>query len=111
MAELQAIDRKTRKLLTIHRCHHPKASVEWLYLKLQGGRGLFNIEHSFLCATANLLVHFYGRTFGNYLDLITSHSGLKKIGEKSFVRLGISVTQSACCNAKYRDQMKDEFKN
>ena len=37
--ELQKLDRKTRKLLTIHGQHHPKADVDRLYVpRKQGGR-------------------------------------------------------------------------
>ena len=39
--ELQKLDWKTRKLLTIHGQHHPKADVDRLYVpRKQGGRGL-----------------------------------------------------------------------
>ena len=43
--ELQKLDRKKRKLLTIHRQHHPKADVDHLYVpRKQGGRGLMQLE-------------------------------------------------------------------
>ena len=43
--ELQKLDQKTRKLLTIHGQHHPKADVDRLYvLRKQGGRGLMQLE-------------------------------------------------------------------
>ena len=43
--ELQKLDRKTRKLLTIHGEHHPKADVDRLYIpRKQGGRGLMQLE-------------------------------------------------------------------
>ena len=39
------IDRKTRKILTIHGQHHPKADVDRLYVpRKQGGRGLMQLE-------------------------------------------------------------------
>jgi len=39
--ELQKLDLKTRKLLTIHGQNHPKADVDRLYVpRKQGGRGL-----------------------------------------------------------------------
>ena len=42
--ELEEIDRKTRKLLTVYRMHHPKADTDRLYLPREvGGRGLTNI--------------------------------------------------------------------
>jgi len=43
--ELQKLDQKTRKLLTIHGQHHPKADVDRLYVpRKQGGRGLMQLE-------------------------------------------------------------------
>ena len=43
--ELQKLDRKTRKLLTIHGQHHPKGDVDHLYVpRKEGGRGLMQLE-------------------------------------------------------------------
>ena len=43
--ELQAIDRKTRKLFTIYGRLHPKSDVDRLYIpRKDGGRGLIAIE-------------------------------------------------------------------
>ncbi|KAL1448229.1 hypothetical protein WDU94_006605 [Cyamophila willieti] len=43
-SEIEQIDRKTRKLLTIGGVHHPKADVDRLYIKRKdGGRGLIEI--------------------------------------------------------------------
>jgi hypothetical protein len=43
--ELQKLDRKTRKLLTIYGQHHPKADVDRLYVpRKQGGGGLMQLE-------------------------------------------------------------------
>jgi len=43
-AELQNLDRKTRKLLTIHGQHHPKVDVDCLYVpRKHGGRGLMHL--------------------------------------------------------------------
>ena len=39
--EIKRLDTETRKMLTCHRTHHPKADVDRLYLKRSdGGRGL-----------------------------------------------------------------------
>ena len=44
-SELQAIDRKTRKLFTICGTLHPKSDVDRLYIpRKEGGRGLISIE-------------------------------------------------------------------
>ena len=53
--ELQKIDRKTRKMLTKERMHHPKADVDRIYLpRIQGGRGLTQLELTFKTTTIGL---------------------------------------------------------
>ena len=43
--ELREMDRKTRKLQTIHNAMHPQAHVDGLYMKrAEGGRGLISVE-------------------------------------------------------------------
>ena len=43
--ELEELDRKTRKLMTMYGAQHPKADVDRLYLKrYDGGRGLIGVE-------------------------------------------------------------------
>ena len=45
MDELKVADRKTRKLLTIHRGLYPRSNVDHLYLpRKKGGRGLKSVE-------------------------------------------------------------------
>ena len=54
--ELQKLDRKTRKLLTIHGQHNPKAVVDRLYVpRKQGGRGLMQLEASHAVEITKLL--------------------------------------------------------
>ena len=43
--ELKELDRKTRKLLTMHKGLHPKSDVDKLYVsRKEGGRGLVSCE-------------------------------------------------------------------
>ena len=45
VAEVKELDRKTRKQLTMHGAHHPKANTDRLYMKREsGGRGLISVE-------------------------------------------------------------------
>jgi len=45
---MQKLDRKTRKLLTIHGQHHPKADAERLYVpRKQEGRDLMQLEDTY----------------------------------------------------------------
>ena len=59
--ELQAIDRKTRKLFTIYGALHPKSDVDRLYIpRKEGGRGLISIEDCVELAIRGLEVYVHG---------------------------------------------------
>ena len=57
-SELQAIDRRTRKLFTIYGALHPKSEVDRLYIyRKEGGRGLISIEDCVELAIRGLKVY------------------------------------------------------
>ena len=59
--ELQAIDRKTRKLFTIYGGLHSKSDVDRLYIpRKDGGRGLIVIENCVELAVRGLEVYVHG---------------------------------------------------
>ena len=54
-SELQDLDRKTRKLFTIHNCLYPKSNVDRIYIpREEGGRGLISVEDCTESATLGL---------------------------------------------------------
>jgi hypothetical protein len=56
--EWRKLDRKTRKLLTIHGQHHPKADVDRLYIfRKYGGRGLRQLEEACIIEITKLVVY------------------------------------------------------
>ena len=56
--ELQSIDGKTRKLLTMHNGLHPRSDVDRLYIPRKvGGRGLANAEDTVILAKISLEDH------------------------------------------------------
>ena len=60
-SELQAIDRKTRKLLTIYGVLHPKSDVDRLYIpRKEGGRGLISIDDCVELAIRCMEMYVYG---------------------------------------------------
>ena len=60
--ELQAIDRKTRKLFTIYGGLHQKSDVDRLYIPRNDGRsGLIAIEDCVELTVRGLEVYFHGR--------------------------------------------------
>jgi hypothetical protein len=53
--EIKKIDRKTRKMLTVYKVHHPKADIDRLYVKRkEGGRGLVQIEAAYKAEIMNI---------------------------------------------------------
>ena len=59
--ELQAIDRKTRKLFTIYGALYPKSDVDRLHIPgKEGGRGLISIEDCVELAIRGLEVYVHG---------------------------------------------------
>ena len=84
--ELQAIDRKTRKLFTICGGWHPKSYVDRLYIpRKDGGRGLIVIEDCVECAVRSLEVYVHGSeerllqaARGDGVDGLQAASVLKK---------------------------------
>ena len=53
--EIMKLDQRTRKLLTMHKAHHPKDSVHRLYIsRKEGGRGPISIENCVEIATVGL---------------------------------------------------------
>jgi hypothetical protein len=54
--EIQKLDRKTRKMLTIHEQHHPRADIDRLYVpRKEGGRGLMQVEGGCIAETVSLV--------------------------------------------------------
>ena len=58
-SELQAIDRKIRKLFTIYGALHPKSDVDRLSIPRKGGRGLISIEDCVELAIRGLEVYVH----------------------------------------------------
>jgi len=53
--EIKKIDRKTRKILTMYKMHHPKADIDRLYIKRkEGGRGLVQMEAAYKAEIINI---------------------------------------------------------
>ena len=77
-SELQQIDRRTRKLLTMGGAHHPSADVDRLYFgRTDGGRGLIGVEDSFEKAIVDLNEYIQaGRD--RFVEVIQKADKLKK---------------------------------
>ena len=84
--ELQAIDRKTRKLFTIYGALHPKSYVDRLYIpRKEEGTGLISIEDCVELAIRDLEVYVHGSgkrliqvTRGDKIDDLEAASVFKR---------------------------------
>ena len=85
-SQLQAIDRKTRKLLTIYGVLHPKSDVDRLCIpRKEGGKGLITIKDSVELATRGLELYVHGSeerliqaARGDKIDGLEAASALKR---------------------------------
>ena len=81
MEEIRKLDRKTRKLLTLERMHHPRADVDQMYLpRNEGGRGLIQLEIAYKTATIGLDAYRYLNAAKNdpLLVIAKEHEKVKK---------------------------------
>jgi len=71
--ELQKLDQKTRKLLTIHRQHHTKAVVDRFYVpRKQGRRGLMHLEAAHAVKITKL-VEYVDRKLDTLIHVVRTH--------------------------------------
>ena len=79
LSDIRLMDTKTRKLMTAHKMHHPRADVDRLYLpRKEGGRGLIQLETSYITTTIGLQV--YIQTTNDWMmKLVHKHECTKNI--------------------------------
>jgi len=78
MSKIKKLNTKTRKLLTVHRMHHPKADVNKMYLPRRiGGRGLTKLETAYKSTTIGLETYLRN-TDDALLQLVLQHETKKK---------------------------------
>jgi GNAT superfamily N-acetyltransferase len=71
--ELRKLDRKARKLLTIHGQHHPKADVDSLYVSRKyRGRGLMQLEETYIIEITKLM-EYVGSTGDPLIQVVRTH--------------------------------------
>ena len=95
--ELTSLDRKTRKVLTMHGTFHPKSDVDRLYLHRQlGGRGLISCE-GYLRANENSLGWYLKNSVGPLLE---------KVKEANIIETEHSKEKTA-----YKKETSDHLEN
>jgi hypothetical protein len=74
---IKQIDRKTRKMLTMYKMHHPKADIDRLYVKRkEGGRGLLQVEVAYKTEIININIAEYLNTKykgDQFVNIVKNH--------------------------------------
>ena len=79
LEQIRKLDRKTRKLLTMERMHHPIADVDRMYLpRNKGGRGLIQLEIAYKTATIGLDAYLNATKNDPLLVIAKEHEKDKK---------------------------------
>ena len=79
MSEIQRLDVKVRKLLTVNKMHHPKADACRLYIpRSDGGKGLIQLELCYETITIGLQTYLDSAQDW-MLQLVNRHEKTKKV--------------------------------
>ena len=115
-AELEDMDRKTRKLMSAHHALHPQSDVDRLYLpRKAGGRGLLQIKQT---------VEEEKRALNDYINNSTEYA-LKSVSNEELIKVNESKTeyhkkelvnrqerwQSKALHGQYLKDIKDKTDN
>jgi DNA-directed RNA polymerase subunit L len=76
--DIKKIDRKTRKILTMYKVHHPKADIDRLYIKRKGGRGLVQVEAAYKAEITNIAEYLNTNyKVGQFLFIVTIYKSIQ----------------------------------
>jgi hypothetical protein len=89
LEEIKQIDRKTRKMLTMYKMHHPKAGIDRLYIKRkEGGRGLVQVEAAYKTEIINIAEYLNTK----FVNIVKNHESTQP-NMNSIVKLAAKITE------------------
>jgi hypothetical protein len=93
LEEIKQIDRKTRKMQTMYKMHHPKAEIDRLYVKRkEGGRGLVQIEAAYKTEIINIAEYLNTKYKGSQFVNIVKNNESTQPNINSIVKLEAKIT-------------------
>jgi hypothetical protein len=105
--QLQKLDRKTRKLLTIHGQHYPKTDIDRLYVpRNQGGRGLMKLEAAHTVEITNL-AEYIDRKEDPLIEIVRTHQHNTNSAMLQTARCLTTEVQRETRKMKWRKQKKN----
>lgn len=93
-SEIQQLDVKTRKLLTLHNLHHPKADVDRLYTsRVRGGRGLVSIEQTYKVTMVGLAYYVKNKMNDALINMLRTHEE-SRVDQKTTIERGLKYAKA-----------------
>ena len=92
--EIKRIERKTRKMLSMYKMHHPKADKDRLYVKRKEiGRGLVQIEAAYKAEIINI-AEYLNTNYkeGQFLNIVKSHENTQP-NMNSIIKTAKKITE------------------
>ena len=92
--EIKRIDKKTRKMLTMYKMHHPKADIDRLYVKrIEGGRGLVQIEVAYKAEIINIAEYLKTNyKEDQFVNIVKSHESTQS-NMNSIIKAAAKITE------------------
>jgi hypothetical protein len=75
LEEIKQIYRKTRKMLTMYKMHHPKSDIDRLHVKRkEGGRGVVQVEVAYKTEIMNIAEYLNTKYKGDqFVNIVKNH--------------------------------------
>ena len=92
--EIRKIDRKTRKMLTMYKIHHPKTNIDRLYVKKkEGGRTLVQIEAAYKAEIINIAEYLNTNYKEDHIsNIVKSHESTQP-NMNSIIKTAAKITE------------------
>jgi hypothetical protein len=94
MEKIKQIDRKTSKMLTMHKMHHPKADIDTLYVKRkEGGRGLVQVEAAYKAGIINIAEYLSTNYIEDqFVNIVKNHESTQP-NMNSIIKLAAKIIE------------------
>jgi hypothetical protein len=112
LEEIKQIDRKTRKMLTMYKMHHPKADIDRLYVKWkEGERGMVQVEVAYKTEIFNIAEYLNTKyKVDQFVNIVKNHESTQP-NVSSIVKLAAKFTEDLNQLNKKNDAQKNEIQH
>jgi hypothetical protein len=78
LEEIRKIDKKTGRVLTVHKMHHSEVDIDRLYVQRKGGRGLLQIDATYKAEIISI-VEYLNTKYAEYqfVSIVKGHESIQ----------------------------------